>query len=114
MFDKKSDEIQEHQMIVKWLLAGGLGSSVVLMVIGLIFNGMDDQFEVFRMTDFWNPLVSWPQKMMGWGILILAMTPILRVMLLMLLWARRKDWTYFSVSVVVLVTLAYAALGSFI
>jgi len=46
---------------------------------------------------------------MALGILALALTPALRVVTLIGLWSRERDWHYVRVAAVVLVVLAVAA-----
>ncbi len=45
-------------------------------------------------------------KLMGWGILILAATPAFRVIALFILWMRERDWKFVIVAAVVMITLA--------
>ena len=42
------------------------------------------------------------------GVLVLAMTPALRILLLMAWWAREKDWLFVGVAMMVTATLAFS------
>ena len=99
---------------VQRLLRGGLALSVVLMAVGLavqLASGSRYAAPV-RMFDVADANVTTGARLMALGILVLAFTPVLRVLALVLLWAKERDWRFVGVAVVVAVTLGLAiALG---
>jgi uncharacterized membrane protein len=95
---------------IQLVLRGGLALSFVLMVVGLVLKAVGGDGSAPA-----TPLFSLGAEgavgdtVMAVGILVLAATPAIRVLSLIVLWAREKDWHYTGVAVVVLVVLAAAA-----
>lgn len=110
--------------IVQLLLRAGLGLAIILMFFGTLLNLVQGNSQIvpvkmaavlgFVGTD--DPLahsyLSLGSRLASLGILVLAFTPAFRVIALILLWAREKDWKFVWVACVVIVTLLISiALG---
>lgn len=81
--------------------------SVALMVVGLsaqFWIGSAALVSV-SIADLFSGKMPWPQMLVVSGILVLALTPVFRVIMLIFLWGREKDWKFVAVSCVVLITL---------
>lgn len=95
---------------IQVVLRGGLAVAFVLMVTGILVKAVEGHSDAPS-----TPLFSLGSAgdvgdvIMAVGILVLAITPAVRVLSLIVLWAREKDWHYTGVAVVVLVVLAAAA-----
>lgn len=104
-------DVQEDRKIVQILMQGGLAIAVALMGAGVLLQLTTENapaatvLELSRLFGGGAPL---PELLLGWGVLILALTPALRVAMLAWLWVRAKDWVYAAVSGAVLLTLALA------
>lgn len=95
------------QRIVEWLLRGGLIVSVILMAVGLgleIASGSERSpaVELFAIGD----APSDGNRLMAIGLLVLAATPALRVLALLWMWIRERDWRFVAIAAAVVVTLA--------
>ena len=92
---------------VQLLLRAGLALSTALMAVGLVLRlALGERgspplrlFELGSAPDLGLLLI-------GLGILALAMTPALRVLALVVIWARERDWRFVGVAVAVTLTLA--------
>lgn len=99
-------EIHRVQRIVEWLLRGGLIVAVILMGIGLgieIASGTD-QAPAVKLFEI-SAAQSTGNRLMAIGLLVLAATPALRVLALVWMWARERDWRFVAVAGAVVVTL---------
>ena len=104
-----ADEVHRVQRIVQVLLRAGLGVSVVLMAVGLamkVASGSRHSTEVklFSLTS----TGSSADALMALGVLTLALTPAFRVIALVVLWSRERDWRFVGVALAVIVTLSVA------
>lgn len=102
-------EIHRVQKIIEWLLRGGLIVSVVLMTIGLVMKLASGSkhaggVKLFELSD----ADSSADLVMAIGVLVLAMTPAFRVIALLIIWTRERDWRFVGVACAVVVTLALA------
>jgi len=95
---------------VSWLLKLGLIGSAALLAIGMVLQ-LASGDTVARPTG----LVSagegertWGEVLMGAGVVVLALTPVARVLVLIGLWVRERDWRFVAVAGVVLVVLGVA------
>lgn len=98
---------------VQWLLRLGLACAIGLMLVGLglaLWSGASDvALQPRALLQRGLPL---PLRLCGLGVLVLAATPALRVVTLIVLWIRERDWKYAAVAVgVALVLTAAIALG---
>ena len=105
------NEIHRVQRIVQRLLRVGLAVSVVLMLVGLVMkiasgSHQSTGVELFSLTD----TDSSADLVMAIGVLVLAATPAFRVVALVILWSRERDWRFVGVAVAVVVTLSLAVL----
>lgn len=84
------------------------------MTLGVVikcFSGNLEASEV-RLFELFDAGLSPGDRIMSIGILVLAATPAFRVIALVLLWTRERDWRFVATAVVVMLTLALAiALG---
>lgn len=96
---------------VQWLLRIGLVASCVLMATGLLLKltSGDDRSVAVRLFGLSGPMAT-GDRLMAVGILVLAATPALRVLSLVILWTWERDWRFVMVALVVTVTLAVALL----
>ncbi|HET8931399.1 MAG TPA: DUF1634 domain-containing protein [Acidimicrobiales bacterium] len=104
-----TEEVHRVQRIIQLVLRGGLVVAVVLMAIGLalkIASGSHHSADVklFSILD----AASTADLVMALGVLALALTPAFRVIALVVLWARERDWRFVGVAVAVIVTLGLA------
>lgn len=101
---------------VQGLLRGGLGLAVLLMLMGIgmhlcqILNQTPMTAVRIQLSDLTDSSVQIADRLLGWGIFVLAVTPAVRVVMLMLLWAKERDWKYAGVSLFVLMTLALSVI----
>lgn len=97
----------------KWvqrLLQSGLALSALLMAAGLLLqlaSGVRGA-ESVKMFEVASAPVSLGQRLMALGILVLAFTPVFRVLMLVALWIRERDWRFVGVALAVVVVLAAA------
>jgi uncharacterized membrane protein len=108
------DAPKSEGVLIQWLLRTGLGISVALMAAGLavqLGSGARHSNAV-RMFELARAPASLGERVMALGILVLAFTPVLRVVALVLLWVKERDWRFVAVALTVAATLALAiALG---
>lgn len=99
---------------IQLILRAGLILSMGLMAIGMVLklltgNQEAGAFEVRAILDSGLPLAD---RLMMSGVVILALTPAFRVLALILIWIRERDWRFAITAVVVLIVLGIAiALG---
>lgn len=95
---------------VQRLLRGGLALSVLLMLAGLGVYVAGGTFSGSAVTpaQIFGGQTPLAECLLGAGILVLALTPVMRVLTLMLLWWRQRDWRFVGVAAVVLCTLTLA------
>ena len=92
----------------------GLALSFVLMLAGIIikFSGGQHEATAVKMFSIFGTGLSLGDQVMALGILVLAATPALRVLTLLILWIEEKGRRFAGVAAVVLVVLGIAiALG---
>jgi len=103
-----ADDHQENRLAraVSWTLLAGLTASVALILLGWLFtvkNGMSE-----------NPQAKgWVAKaahgdgtaILKLGLLVLMLTPVARVLILAIGWARQRDWTFSLIALCVLALL---------
>ncbi len=111
MSQASQDEVHRVQKIVQWLLRGGLVVAAVLMAIGLgmkVASGSRhaDGTPMFSL----GSSGSHADTVMGVGVLVLALTPAFRVLALVVLWGRERDWRFVGVALAVVVTLSCAVI----
>jgi uncharacterized membrane protein len=94
---------------VQRVLRGGLAVAVALMTAGVVVKlaAGGDAARAVRLFRL-GRRASAGDTLMAAGILVLALTPAFRVLSLIVLWARERDWRYVGVAVVVLIALLTA------
>lgn len=93
--------------LVQFLLRVGLVLSMILMVTGLFVNVASGHVQsvVVPMFDLLKESLSVGDRLLGMGVLILALTPLIRVITLTLLWMKEKDWKFVGISILVIIAL---------
>jgi uncharacterized membrane protein len=83
---------------------------MILMIAGVALKVAthDLAAPAVEMLSLWRARLGAGDRLMGCGILALALTPAARVLILLGLWARERDWRFVAVAGVVVVTLAIA------
>ncbi len=109
MSQAQQNEMHRVQRIVQTQLRIGLAAAVALMVAGLavkLVSGVHraDAVRLFHL----GAADSFGDLLMALGVLVLAATPAFRVVALVVLWIRERDWRFVGVAVTVMVTLAVA------
>jgi hypothetical protein len=102
-------EIHRAQRYVQVLLRTGLGVAVAMLVAGMswkLASGVHraGAVRLFGLGD----ADSGPDLLMALGVLALAVTPAFRVLALVVIWSRERDWRFVGVATVVVLTLALA------
>ena len=106
-----TDEVHRIQRIVQWLLRAGLAISVALMAVGLVMKIASGSHRSHETKMFaLGASGSTADTVMAIGVLVLALTPAFRVLALVVLWARERDWRFMGVALGVVVTLSAAVL----
>ncbi len=99
---------------VQLLLRGGLALSGSLMTAGFLLQFAHGALrsQGFAPRDVLSATFPLGERLMGAGILVLAATPAVRVLALLLLWTHERDLRFVAVALAVIATLATAiALG---
>ncbi len=107
--------VGSERTIVERLLQGGMVLSTLLFLAGMLAA-----FSNGGITPRGVPLFTIPsavrsgevgEAVAAMGVLVLAATPVARVLALAYLWAREKDLRFMSVALVVAAILAFAILS---
>lgn len=98
------------QRWVQRALQLGLVMSVLLMLAGLALHLMSGQIPVLAIPLFEMPQFTLADRLLALGVLILALTPVVRVLTLGLLWSKQKDWKFAGIAAVVLAVLVVSIL----
>ncbi|MCZ7630872.1 MAG: DUF1634 domain-containing protein [Microthrixaceae bacterium] len=111
MSGDEQHRIHRDQRAVQLLLRIGLAVAVVLMLAGLVMkvasgSRESDGIRLFSIA----AAASAADLTMALGVLVLAVTPVFRVLALVVLWTRERDWRFVAVAVAVVVVLALAVL----
>jgi uncharacterized membrane protein len=99
---EESDRLHRR---IGWLLRIGLGASVLLLTSGMIVlfaTGVQDAPSV----RLWHLDGDAGLVLSTLGVTVLALTPALRVVALVALWWRERDWHFVGVALAVVATLA--------
>jgi uncharacterized membrane protein len=111
--DQQQDQHQlEHW--VHWTLLSGLAVSAVLLIAGLIAMLLQGHESASPHESF-SAILSAALRCQGpalttLGLLVLMITPILRVIVLLIGWVLRRDWLFAVVALVVLALLVLSLL----
>lgn len=97
-----------NRIMVRILLQSGLWLSISLMLFGILLNISQGHSEVklLGLKDLFSPTESLANRLLIWGVFVLALTPVFRVGALVLLWIKEKDWRFVAVALFVLATLS--------
>lgn len=98
--------------IIQFLLRLGLWAAIFFMMAGVLINIRTDrmQFQGLSIDQIFSGELLLGDQLLGVGILLLASTPALRVVALMLLWIHEKDWPFVGISITVILTLLLSML----
>jgi len=91
---------------IQIVLRGGLVLATILMTLGMIAALSTGQHAAgsFRLDQLLGAgLLS--DRLIAWGLLVLALTPVFRVLALVILWLRERDRRFALIGLVVLVVL---------
>ena len=101
-------ELATERDLVTNLLRGGLALSTLLMLAGVIVSLASGHVRpiAVSMDDLFRGGLSLGERLMGTGILVLAATPAFRVIALLFLWIRERDWRFVIVAAIVIITLS--------
>lgn len=98
--------------MIQLVLRLGLAGALALLVAGLVAQlliGRHEGVEVKMFDLFAAPTLG--QTLMGVGILVLALTPVARIVSVLISWLRERDRTFVLVAVAVLAVLSAAVLA---
>ena len=102
-------EIHRVQRFVQVLLRAGLALSVALMFAGVVAKLVSGvhRADAVKLFDL-GGAGSVSDLLMALGVLVLAATPAVRVVALVVLWARERDWRFVGIAFAVVLTLTLA------
>jgi uncharacterized membrane protein len=107
MLDRQQTSSWSAQQLVKRLLQGGLATSVILLATGLTWSVFSHApSSPVRLGEILES--GGPDRVMTLGVLTLALTPLGRVVALILLWWRERDYPFVAVGLVVIGILGIA------
>ena len=110
-----SPDTASERRDVQLLLRIGLWTAAALMASGLLVALASGPLPSppLQIRELWHRDVALSVRLCGIGILVLSATPAVRVIALIVLWVRERDWKYAAIAVTVAAVLALAiALGS--
>lgn len=95
--------------VVKWVLRTGLVLALALLAVGLVVQ-LATGHDVAHQTRLLHLASAHPlgEELMGFGVLLLALTPTCGVLSVLLSWVRERDRVYVGVGAVVVLVLAAA------
>ncbi len=111
--DHVADESDRLHGQVQRVLRVGLGLSVTLMVLGLavtLARGEHGEAQAVRLGDLLSRDIDPGLALTASGILVLALTPAFRVLALVGLWWRERDYRFVAVALAVMATLGASVL----
>lgn len=94
---------------IQWVLRGGLALAVVLLVIGLVLaiaGGEHGRAAVHLGHVFSEGSVG--DRFVAVGLALLALTPVVRVLALVLIWLAERDRKFALIGAIVLAVLAFS------
>jgi uncharacterized membrane protein len=95
---------------VQTILRGGLGLSVLLMATGIVVRLAGGRHDAPAVKLFAIGGGDVGLTLIAVGILVLALTPLMRVLALLTLWARERDARFVAVALFVIATLTVSVL----
>jgi uncharacterized membrane protein len=112
LVDRASSEINNRRAI-KILLQSGLFLSTMLMFSGVFLSFYQGHSQILKleMGQLFSPTTPLADRFLVWGIFTLALTPVLRVLALIVLWLRERDWKFVAISIFVFGALLYSILS---
>lgn len=98
--------------VVQWLLRSGLALAVGLMAVGFVVRAVSGEAAApgVSLKQVLSGDASRGDWLMGLGALVLGLTPGFRVLTLLVLWTRERDWRFVAVAALVVVTLTVSLL----
>ena len=109
----------EKRISIAMRIGVGVSSAIMLLGFVLLLVNYQDNFAGFTnpsIVDVFTGLLSFnPYSIMLLGILLLILTPVLRIITCIILFAKQKDKLYTAITILVLIILAISfAVGYFI
>ena len=100
------------ERLVARTLQAGLAVGLALMLAGVVIAVATGAVEAepVRLRELTAPLPL-GTRLAGLGVLALGLTPGMRVLLLVVLWARERDWRFAAVAATVLAVLTASLLA---
>lgn len=107
---RAGDVHQEERRDVQRLLRLGLAVAAACMLAGVLaaLLGSPLPAAAWRPVEAFGAHQPFSERLAGLGILVLAATPAVRVVTLIVLWVRERDWKYVAVASTVAAVLALA------
>lgn len=101
--------------LIQYVLLSGLILSVLILLIGMAMKllSQDLSAPAVGLYDLARADIGFTDRLMAFGVLVLAFTPVTRVLLLVILWGIQRDWIFMGVALFVLATLASSIFFSF-
>jgi len=92
-------------VLIRRVLQGGLGAASLLMAAGVVSKLVsgDGSAPAFRPGSLSG--LSLADRVTAGGVLVLAATPAVRVVVLLVVWAREGDWRFVGAALAVMLTL---------
>lgn len=99
---------------IQGVLRASLAIALLSMVVGAGFKIASGDYSALPVGLFeWGEShLGWGDRLMTLGVLALALTPAFRVLALVVLWTREKDWRFVGVACAVFATLVLAVVFS--
>jgi uncharacterized membrane protein len=114
MAAERSQAPARERKSIQFVLRGGLALAVISMAIGFASELVQRDLvsRPLAIAAIFSSGAPAGDRFMGLGILLLALTPAVRVIALLILWTQEKDWRFAGVALAVIATLGAAiALG---
>lgn len=111
MVSLAGDREASGREVIGWVLRGGLGVATLLLLAGIVAKLTSGGAATPALElDALLPPRSTADGLLGAGVLVLAATPFVRVLVLAAVWVRVRDWRFVATAGVVLALLVTATL----
>lgn len=108
---RQRDHLRRAELLISGVLRGGVALSIGILVLGVVLffvgGGTDTQPPAQTLADVaQGVLAGSPLATIMLGLLVLLVTPVLRVLVSIAAFALEHDWRYVAITTLVLVILA--------